>query len=320
MRALVSLVVVALVGFAVYAQSAAAGSSPPKNPGISVSVNVGSTSVSGDVSTDGDASVDVSTPSASAGATVDVSSPETPVSATTDASASVGGTGVETSASAGGASTGTPVQVRAKASTPASSASAQAGTKKGLDAYVRVETPVATASGQARTAAASTTAQAAAPAVPSNEGSPAIVARRADTAAAPAPRHAGQAKAHHDRIIPSSKPKVTLARALALPAPPASRKPVAMPLPGAKSGAGQASKPVPSTPVTASAWQAPGRGASSAPGSGGSALGSGLSAGGFFAILTFLLMLAAPLVGRWLRPAIGPTLQPAFASLPERPG
>jgi hypothetical protein len=37
-------------------------------------------------------------------------------------------------------------------------------------------------------------------------------------------------------------------------------------------------------------------------------------------ILSALLMLAAPVVGRWLRPAIGMALQPAFASLPERPG
>jgi hypothetical protein len=70
--------------------------------------------------------------------------------------------------------------------------------------------------------------------------------------------------------------------------------------------------------VTASSWRAP----AAAPTSGGAsgASGSGLSAAGFFAILTAFLMLAAPIVGRWLRPSIGLALQPAFSSSAERPG
>jgi len=70
--------------------------------------------------------------------------------------------------------------------------------------------------------------------------------------------------------------------------------------------------------MTAATWRRP----VAMPGTGGAsgASGSGLSTAGFFAILTAFLMLAAPIVGRWLRPSIGPALQPAFASLPEHPG
>jgi hypothetical protein len=70
--------------------------------------------------------------------------------------------------------------------------------------------------------------------------------------------------------------------------------------------------------VTASTWH----GSVATPGTGGAsgASGPGSSTAGFFAILTAFLMLAAPIVGRWLRPPVGLALQPAFASLPERPG
>jgi hypothetical protein len=84
------------------------------------------------------------------------------------------------------------------------------------------------------------------------------------------------------------------------------------------SRAGHVFGAVTDTPLAASAWRPSDRGRT--PASPGSALGSGISAAGLFAILSALLMLVAPPVGRWLRPAIGPAWQPAFASLPERPG
>jgi len=315
MRALVSLVVVALVGFAVTAHSAAAGSGSPKKPDGSMSVNLGPASATADASTDG-AGVDVS-PSTPVEATA---STETGVSATVDASTPVGEASVQASASTADA-TGVPAQIHAKTSTPLGSATARAGSKKSLDASVKVKTPAATggtalSTGSGHAAGISSTVRRAvldASSVPSNEGSPGVARPARAGAAAHARLAVPPPVRHRGRAHPSPQAKTLLNE------PDSHALRASASLPGVtKAGTGHGVGVVTDTPVTASARRASESG--SAPASPGNALGSGLSAAAFFAILSALLMLAAPLFGRWLRPAIGLALQPAFASLPERPG
>jgi len=312
MRALVSLVVVGLVGFAVAAHSAAAGSGPPKKPDPSVSLNLGPASVTADASTDGTgASVDVSTPSASVDTTA---STGTGVSATVDASTPSGEATAQASASTAGAVV--PVRVDAKTSTPVRSATVQAGTKKNLDASIKLKTPVAANNAVttgSRDAGTTRHMDAASP-VPSNEGSPGIVGRPTEAGtAAPARRAVPHPTGHRKHVVPSTQTKVPLTKAVG------SALTASAPLPEvAGRGTERVSGAVTHAPSAASAWRAPDRGR--APASPGGALGSGLPAAAFFAILSALLMLVAPLVGRWLWPAIGLVWQPAFASLPERPG
>jgi hypothetical protein len=320
MRALVSLVVVALVGFAVAAHSAAAGSGQPKNRDLSLSVNLGPASVTADTATDGTAAgVDVSTPSASVDA---AASTQADISATADASSPVGEAAVQASASTTDA--GVPVRVDAETSTALGSATVQAGTTHALNASVTVKSPVtddAVATGSRNAGATITistpghsTAPDAASPVPSNEGSPGVVAQSAEAAAAaPVPPAGPRPTRHGGRAIPSPRSKGPLAKAVGhAPTAPAS-------LPGVTgSSTGHGFGAVTDVPLAASAWPAPERGP--IPASHDGALGSGFSAVGSFAILSALLMLAAPLVGRWLWPAIGLAWQPAFAFLPERPG
>jgi hypothetical protein len=154
MRALVALVV-ALVGLAVDAQIAAAGSSEPKksNPGLSGSVDLGSASVTADVSTAGaEATADVSTPSAAVDTTVDVSPAAAPVSATVDASGPVAEASAEVTVPAV-----EPPRVKARASTPLASTSLGDDTGKSVDKPVQVTrrvesggTPVTADSGHIR--------------------------------------------------------------------------------------------------------------------------------------------------------------------------
>ena len=308
MRALVSLVVVALVGFAVAAHSAAAGSGPPKKADLSVSVNVGPASATADVSTDG-ASADASTPSTSVDATA---STENGVSATVDTSTPAG----EAAGQANVAPADTGVHVQAHTSTPPASGTVDAGTKKGLDVSTRVTSPVVSGGSGDTTGLATpsrTTAADAAPPAPSNEGASGVARRPVHVAAAPirraVPGHAGH-PARTPPLFPTKAPLTTaMANAVTASAPPAG-----IAGPRAQDGSGTVTQ----TPVVASAWNGSDRG--SIPASSGGAFGSGFSGAGFLAILSALLMLAAPLVGRWLRPATGLALRPAFASLPERPG
>jgi hypothetical protein len=294
MRALVALVVVAVVGLAVDAQIATAGSSQPKksNPGLSGSVDLGSASVTADVSTAGaEASADVSTLSASVDTTVDVSPTAAPVSATVDASSPVADASAELAAP-----TVEPPRVKARASTPLGSASLGDDTAKSLDKPIQATrrvvsggTRVTTDSGRIRVSPTIST--------PVRRVQTAV--EHASTGESPKPavaRPQAAKKAPQSPLLaPSAASTLSPVVGTLEPTPAANAAPPA---------AVSESKPVP------------------APASDGSsgAFGSGISAAGFFAILSALLMLAAPIVGRWLRPSIGMALQPAFASLPERPG
>jgi hypothetical protein len=310
MRALVALVVVALVGLAVDAQVAAAGASKSKNPGASVSVDLGSASVTTDVSTDGaDASVAGSTPSTSVDATVESSS-TAPVSATGSASTPVAEASAEVATP-----TGEPPRVKAKASSPLGSATAQADTSKGTATSVQVATPIR----RAKTAVAVSSA------ATSVEGSAGVVSRpeRAQAGAAVSLGNVAQPTRTKGRTGASFQARAPLAPAAGKKAPlntVLAPRTVPAPL------SGVLGSPPPTTERLAEAAPAATvipekRGSAPAPPSGGpgGAIGSGISTA-FFAILSALLMLAAPIVGRWLRPATGMALQPAFASLPERPG
>jgi len=307
MRALVALVVVALVGLAVDAQVAAAGDSNSTTPGPSVSVDPGSASVTTDVSTDGsDASVDVSTPSTSVDATVDSSS-TAPVSATVDVSIPVAEASAEVAAP-----TGDRPRVKAKASSPLGSATVQADTSKGTVTSVRVATPIRRATTVAGVSS------------PSVEGSAGVVSR-VERARAGAAVSLGTV-AQPTRMKVRTGASAPLASAAGKKAPVNSVFAPKM-VPAPLSGVSLGGSPPPAIERLAEAAPAAivipeERGSAPAPASGGpgGAIGSGISTAAFFAILSALLMLAAPIVGRWLRPATGMALQPAFTSLPERPG
>jgi len=325
MRVLVALVVVALAGLAIGAHSAAAGS---KKPGVSISVDLGPASVKVDASSGGaDASIDVPTPAATVGATVD-SSAQTAVSAAVDTSTPVAGATVDVADSSA-----------ATVSTPAGSTTVRTDTTEGVEASVQVNGPVASAKAavSAGTAHADTkvstptgsagTAVHAASAGVSNEGSPAVaLPLRTARAAKPAKQQAAaRPTARRTRpaaAAPTLIPPVTaVPRNAVVAGPPGSTQPLGLAgvLAGStRPGAGHAPEAAPRASMTAATWRRP----VAMPGTGGAsgASGSGLSTAGFFAILTAFLMLAAPIVGRWLRPSIGPALQPAFASLPEHPG
>jgi hypothetical protein len=314
MRVLVALAAVALVGLAIGAHSAAAGS---KKPGVSISVDLGPASVKVDASSGGaDASVDVSAPAATVDAAVD-SSAQAPVSATVDTSTQIAGATVDVADSSA-----------ATVSTPAGSTTVRADTTKGVEASVKSSVASGTAAVSAGTAHADTrvstptesagTAVHAASVGASNEGSPAV---------APPPRTAGAAKSARPQAV--GRPAARRTRpAAAEPTlvPPVTAVPRntvvagrtgSTPPPGLIGALAGSSRPSAAS-VTAATWHRP----LATPGTGGAsgASGSGLSTAGFFAILTAFLMLAAPIVGRWLRPSIGLALQPACASLPERPG
>jgi hypothetical protein len=325
MRVLVALAAVALVGLAIGAHSAAAGS---KKPGVSISVDLGPASVKVDASSGGaDASMDVSTPAATVGATVD-SSAQTPVSAAVDTSTPVAGATVDVADSSA-----------ATVSTPAGSTTVRADTTEGVKASVQVNGPVA--SGKAAVSAGtahadtkvSTTTGSAGTAVHAasvgvlNEGSPAVaLPLRTARAAKPAKQQAVvRPTARRPRpaaTAPTLIPPVTaIPRNAVVAGRTGSTQPLGLAgvLAGStRSGAGHAPEAAPRVSVTASTW----RPSVTTPGTGGASgtSGSGLSTAGFFAILTAFLMLAAPIVSRWLRPSIERALQPAFASLPERPG
>jgi hypothetical protein len=327
MRVLVALVAVALVGLAIGAHSAAAGS---KKPGVSISVDLGPASVKVDASSGGaDTSVDGSTPAATVDATVD-SSVQTPVSVA-----------VDTPTPVAGATVGVADSSAATVSTPAGSTTGRADTTKGVEASVQIKSPVA--SGKAAVSADLAHAEAditvstptgsvgtavrAASAGASNEGSSAVALPvQAPGAAKPAkPQAVARPAARRTRpaaVAPAHIPLVTAIPRNAVVAGRAGSTPppglMGVLASSSRPGAGHAPDAAPSASVTAATWHRP----VTTPGTGGAsgASGSGLSTVGFFAILTAFLMLAAPIVGRWLRPSIGPALQPAFASLLERPG
>ncbi len=326
MRVLVAFVAAALVGLAVGAHSAAAGSN---KPGISISVDLGPASVKVDASSGGaEASADVSTPAASVDATVDTSA-QTPVSAAVDTSNPVAAASVDVADSS-----------TATVSTPAGSTTVRTDTTKGVTASVQVRNPVtsgkvavsaspahvqAGAKVSTPTASAETAVQAVS-ADASNEGSAAATAQAARAAPAkhakPQPVVHPPARKSHPATAPAAHiPLVTAVQRNAAVAertgstPPGLTGVVAGP---SRIAAGHAPDAAPSASVTASTW----RGSVATPGTGGASgtSGPGSSTAGFFAILTAFLMLAAPIVGRWLRLSVGLALQPAFASLPERPG
>jgi hypothetical protein len=320
MRVLAAFLAVALVGLAIGAHSAAAGS---KKPGVSISVDLEPASVTVDASSGGaDAGVNVSPPAATVDATVD-SSAQTPVSAAVDTSTPVAGATADVTDSPGVTVSG-----------PGGSTTVRVDPQKGVKISVQVKSPVATgkAAVSARPAQVEAdtkvstptgftgTAVHAASAGASNETSSAVVAVQTAATAKPVDRSAAR-KTHIAPTPPSHIPLVAavprnpVVAARTGSTPPAGLISVPAPFPPA---AGHAPEAAPSVSVTASTWQRP----VTAPATGGASgtSGSGLSTAGFFAILTAFLMLAAPIAGRWLRPSIGPALQPAFASLPERPG
>jgi hypothetical protein len=315
MRALVALVVIALVALAVDAQIAAAGLLQPKKPGVSVSVDAGSASVDADVSTDdAGASMDVSTPSTSGDVTVDSSPTEAPASAAVEASTPVGDAAVDATASSGDANAGNVgVRLHARASSHVGSVAIKADSEKGIEASREAKTPLATGGGSEHV----TVVAAAAPAAP-NERSPAVAARLAKPAALPAP--------HRERTPASLRPSVHFAPTVGPEAPwqpLATEDPIRSSLSRAIASPWPPTKPAFAAAAPAESMKPPAqRGPVPAPASSGESgsSGPGPPTAAFFAILTAFLMLAAPLVGRWLRPTDGPALQPAFTSLPERPG
>jgi hypothetical protein len=323
MRVLVALAAVALVGLAIGAHSAAAGS---KKPGVSISVDLGPASVKVDASSGGaDASSDVSTPAATVDATID-SSAQTPVSAAVDTSTPAADATVDVADSSA-----------ATVSTPTGATTVRADTTKGVEASVKSSIASGKAAVSASTAHADTkvstptgsagTAVHAASVGASKEGSPAVALPvRAPGAAKPAkPQAVGRSTVRRTRPAAAQPAHIPLVTAVPWNAEVAGRTGSTQP-PGltgvlagsSRPGAGHAPDAAPSAFATAATWHRP----DATPGTGGAsgASGSGLSTAGFFAILTAFLMLAAPIVGRWLRPSIGLALQPAFASLPERPG
>jgi hypothetical protein len=295
MRALVALVIVALVGLAVDAQIAAAGSSPLKKPklDLSASVDLGSASVVPDVSSTGaEASAEISTASTSVDTTVEVSPTAAPVSATVDASTPVARTAAEATVPISERA-----RVKAKVSTPLGSATLRADTPKPVEEPVRVTrpvvgggTPVTAESGHRRVT----------PTISTPVRRVRTAPERASTGQTPKPAVAG-------RQATNRAPQ----RSLLTPSATSTLSPVA---------AGR--EPAPAADVASPAPSVRLSRPDSAPAAGesGGAFGSGISTGGFFALLSALLMLAAPTVGRWLRPSIGMALRPAFTSLPERPG
>ncbi|HZQ65377.1 MAG TPA: hypothetical protein VFA66_09165 [Gaiellaceae bacterium] len=355
MRALVALAAVALVGLAVDAQVAAADSSPPGKRGLSISVGIGP--IKADVSTGSSgASVAVSTPAASTQATVESTS-ETPVSAAVDtttpvADAAVNATVAPVAAPAGDDPAAGGLQVDVQASTPIGSASVHAGASTTVDASVQATTLVAgggiaVSAGSGRVGAATKVstpigrvrAVVAAPAQAGSNDVPAAPVARGAATIAPAPHtarvpgpssvvrdasrkvHSVAPPAPQAPILRTSAPKVfsLLTERAAPSAPPVAVAPPAPLFPAtgahpfgafpAAAGDAIASDDVDRGPVPRRAFGDP-----------EGALGSGLSTAIFFVIVSALLMLVAPLVGRWLRPACGASLRPAFASLPERPG
>jgi hypothetical protein len=329
MRALMALVVASLVGMVVAAHDAAAASSQPKVPGLSISADLGPVSVDANVSTAGtDASVDVATPAASVDATVAASSTAAPVSATLDASTPVGGAAVDATASSGGlTSTAGPVHVEAKAKSPLGSTTVKADTTKGLDASAQVENrgtngKLAVRAGSGEVAATTRVS------TPIANAKTAVVhpATPWHAAATPGPKRVSQ---HKDPVEAARvKPALTRdAATKALQSPPVAVSAASTPLPDisnivAGSPRAGTEQRFGAAPAAAVAPSSPEQGPAPAPvtGSPSGAAGSGLSTAGFFAILSALLSLAVPLVGRWLRSTSGLALQPAFASLPERPG
>ena len=161
----------------------------------------------------------------------------------------------------------------------------------------------------------------------SNEGSPAVaLPPRAAGAAKPVrPQAVGRPAARRTRpaaAVPTLIPPVTAVPRNTVDAGRTGSTPppefIGVLAGSSRPDAEHAPDAAPGASVTAATWHRP----VATPGTGGAsgASGSGLSTAGFFAILTAFLMLAAPIVGRWLRPSIGLALQPACASLPERPG
>ena len=210
MRVLVALAAVALVGLAIGAHSAAAGS---KKPGVSISVDLGPASVKVDTSSGGaDASVDVSTPAATVDAAVD-SSAQAPVSAPVDTSTQVAGATVDVADSSA-----------ATVSTPAGSTTVRADTTKGVEASVKSSVAsgkAAVSAGKAHadtkvstpTESAGTAVQAASVGA-SNEGSPAVALppRTAGTAKPVRPQAVGRPAARRTRpaaAVPTLIPPVT---------------------------------------------------------------------------------------------------------------
>ncbi len=331
MRALVVLTVVASVALALDAQVAVAGSS--KQPGASISVKVGPVSVKADASTNR-VDTEVSTPPATVDATV---AADSSVTTTVDASTPVGGASVD--ADVGTASTGdaiVPVHVDASAATAVGSTSVRTDTSRTAGVSVQVKRggttlAVSTHAGRVRASVSAPPSPAAAVvARPSNEGSPAAVARPVETAstvapAAPTLRHAalGRPVVHKEHAIVNAHAAakhghdpVSTAGAFR------SARQAARPVFGAPSAVlenalGASLAVVASTtPSDSGPAPAPRQAAEDVVG----ATGSGAPPAVFFAIFGVFLMLAAPLVGRWLRSTSVSALQPAFASLPERPG
>jgi hypothetical protein len=317
MRVLVAFLAVTLVGLALGANSALAGS---KKPGASISVDLGPASVKVDASSGGaDASVDVSTPAATVDATVD-SSAQTPVSAAVDTSTPGAGATVDVGDSA-----------NAAVSTPVGSTAVRVDPQKGVKVSAHVKSPVAggDAAVSARPAHVEVDAK-----VSGSAGTAGHTASAASSSPSPAAQVAAAAKpaapkpvahpAAHEQHVTAPRTIDTLVAAAprnraAAAQTGSTRQPGLTAVPAA-------SRPIaghpPATSASASAaaptWHRP----ASAPGTGGAngASGSGISSAAFFVILTAFLMLVAPIVGRWLRPPVGLALRPAFASSLERPG
>ena len=323
MRVLVALAAVALVGLAIRARRAAAGS---KKPGVSISVDFGPAPVKVDASSGGaDASVDVSTPAATVDAAVD-SSAQAPVSAAVDTSTQVAGATVDVAEFFG--------RDRVHSGRPDHGSGRHDERRRGVGQELRRERQSGRFGRQSARRHEGLDAdrirrdsRLAASVGASNEGSPAVALppRTAGAAKPVRPQAVGRPAARRTRpaaAVPTLIPPVTAVPRNTVVAGRTGSTPqpefIGVLAGSSRPDAEHAPDAAPGASVTAATWHRP----VATPGTGGAsgASGSGLSTAGFFAILTAFLMLAAPIVGRWLRPSIGLTLQPACASLPERPG
>ena len=369
MRMFVALVVVALFGVAAHAQTAAAGSSQPQRPGLSVSVDLGLVSVDANVtaptSTDGESvEATVSAPSTSVEASVDSASTEAPAAADVSLTAApaealantvpapVEGLAADVQVAPESPLEGTAVQVGVQAPLTQASAQLDISGTRGIEAAVRVKSPTASSEASLSTgsrpvsasidvstpiAATKAAVAPAAPARASNEGSAVPIAQPSDTVRLPSGKAVLGPAARVGRATASPRRGKTRAvefwagdhvAALAhahgavMQAAPTSEPLILATGSGASARLGGAFgallAAVAPQPAQANPERRPAHPAAPSDVV-GLAAGSGPSAS-FVAILTLLLMLAVPFVGRWLRPTTDLVPQPAIASLPERPG
>ena len=338
--------VAALVGAGAHARTAAAESLRPEKPALSLSVAIGPVAVDADASAPSPSSASVNTNVATPATAVDA--PATAVDATVDPGSAQNDEQVVPESPPEGIG----VRVHMLESLPPVSAGVDIGVSRGIDAAVRVKSQAAsvdvglaagsqsvratvdlsTPIGKAKAAISSKAIASA-----SNEGSAGRAPSTHRTGVAlPASRPAVVRPAHRiargvvsaRRGAPSVTKRGASHRAIGLSLAHKPADPTPLPVSAPATGSNPFARPDGAfggglaVASTQASQTNPERGPAPSPASGGLgglATGSGSSAT-FFAILTAFLMLAAQVVGRWFRPATSLAPQPAFASLPERPG